>query len=115
MRGIKLENINNHSTFKKLIMKKLFFICFTAISVAAIATTSSVKTNLNSNSLISKPLYDTVPNGNGNGNQNSMDTSRKSKSNKSYHSKSNKHRSDSTGNTGNNGGTSNTDSTQHPF
>ena len=73
-------------------MKKLFFICFTAISVAAIATTSSVHTSLNSFSN-SQALYDTVPNGN----RNNMDTSHKWKNNKNYHSKSNKNKKDSTG------------------
>ncbi len=88
-------------------MKKVFFICFTAISVGAIATTSTVKTSLkSSNSLIVKTLYDTVPN------RNSMDTSHKWKNNKNYHSKSNKNKKDSTGN---NGRMNNTDSTQRPF
>lgn len=87
-------------------MKKLFFICFTAISVAAVATTSSVKTNLIlSNNSISKTLYDTVPH------KNSMDTSHKWKNNKNYHSKSNKNKKDST----NNNGMNNTDSTKRPL
>ena len=94
-------------------MKKLFFICFTAISVAAIATTSSVQTHLNlSNNSISQTLYDTVPNGSGS--KNSMDTSHKWKNNKNYNSKSNKNNRDSTGNNGGSSG-NNTDSTKSPF